>query len=88
MRGNGNSYNAATASEPPQSARAVRIGNEQYARENESFGLTTMRGHQVRVRAGRLPQVLQRRPWGGRQYFGAYVALTHPEVRRDGLLTS
>jgi len=66
----------------------MRIGNAQYARENESFGLTTLRGHQVRVRAGRLPQVLQRRPWGGRQYFGAYVALTHPEVRRDGLLTS
>jgi DNA topoisomerase-1 len=32
----------------------MRIGNEQYARENESFGLTTLRGHQVRVRAGRL----------------------------------
>jgi len=62
----------------------MRIGNAQYARENESFGLTTLRGHQVRVRAGRLPQVLQRRPWNGRQYFGAYVALTRPEVRRDG----
>jgi len=32
----------------------MRIGNAQYARENESFGLTTLRGHQVRVRAGRL----------------------------------
>jgi DNA topoisomerase-1 len=32
----------------------IRIGNEQYARENESFGLTTLRAHQVSVRGGRL----------------------------------
>lgn len=32
----------------------IRIGNEQYARENESFGLTTLREHQVRVRGSRL----------------------------------
>jgi DNA topoisomerase I len=32
----------------------MRIGNEQYARENDSFGLTTLRAHQVRVRGRRL----------------------------------
>ncbi len=28
----------------------MRVGNEEYARENESFGLTTLRERQVRVR--------------------------------------
>ncbi len=32
----------------------MRVGNEEYARENASFGLTTLREHQVRVRGGRL----------------------------------
>src|SRR6185295_19494107 len=32
----------------------IRVGNEEYARENESFGLTTLREHQVRVRGGTL----------------------------------
>jgi DNA topoisomerase I len=32
----------------------IRIGNEEYARANESFGLTTLRGRQVRVRGARL----------------------------------
>jgi len=32
----------------------IRIGNEEYARENESFGLTTLRDRQVRVRGARL----------------------------------
>ena len=32
----------------------ARIGNEEYARENESFGLTTLRERQVRVRGSRL----------------------------------
>jgi DNA topoisomerase-1 len=32
----------------------IRVGNEEYARENESFGLTTLRERQVRVRRGRL----------------------------------
>ena len=32
----------------------MRVGNEQYARENDSFGLTTLREHQVRVRGARL----------------------------------
>jgi DNA topoisomerase-1 len=32
----------------------MRVGNEAYARENESFGLTTLRGRQVRVRGSRL----------------------------------
>jgi DNA topoisomerase-1 len=32
----------------------ARIGNEEYARENESFGLTTLRERQVRVNGSRL----------------------------------
>ncbi len=32
----------------------ARIGNEEYARENESFGLTTLRERQVRVHGSRL----------------------------------
>jgi len=32
----------------------VRIGNAQYARQNSSFGLTTLRERQVRVRGSRL----------------------------------
>jgi len=35
-------------------ATFVRVGNEEYARENESFGLTTLREHQVRVHGSRL----------------------------------
>ena len=30
-------------------ATLIRVGNEAYARENESFGLTTLRGRQVRI---------------------------------------
>ncbi|HYX65735.1 MAG TPA: DNA topoisomerase IB [Burkholderiales bacterium] len=32
----------------------IRVGNEEYARENESFGLTTLRERQVRVRGDTL----------------------------------
>ena len=32
----------------------IRVGNEEYARENESFGLTTLRERQVRVRGNTL----------------------------------
>jgi DNA topoisomerase-1 len=32
----------------------IRIGNEEYARENESFGLTTLRERQVRVEGAQL----------------------------------
>jgi len=32
----------------------IRIGNERYAEENESFGLTTMRNRHVRVKGGRV----------------------------------
>jgi DNA topoisomerase-1 len=35
-------------------ATRIRVGNEEYARENESFGLTTLRERQVRVRGGKL----------------------------------
>ncbi len=30
-------------------ATLIRVGNEEYVRENESFGLTTLRGRQVRI---------------------------------------
>jgi DNA topoisomerase-1 len=32
----------------------IRVGNEEYARENESFGLTTMRNRHVDIRGGTL----------------------------------
>ena len=32
----------------------IRVGNERYARENDSFGLTTMRNRHVRVRGERI----------------------------------
>jgi DNA topoisomerase I len=32
----------------------IRVGNEEYARENDSFGLTTLRERQVKVRGGKL----------------------------------
>jgi DNA topoisomerase-1 len=32
----------------------IRVGNEEYARENESFGLTTLRDGQVRVRGRKM----------------------------------
>jgi DNA topoisomerase-1 len=35
-------------------ATLVRVGNEEYARENGSFGLTTLRGRHVNVRGDRL----------------------------------
>jgi DNA topoisomerase I len=35
-------------------ATLIRVGNEAYARQNDSFGLTTLRGRQVRVRGGTL----------------------------------
>src|SRR5215210_6482255 len=32
----------------------IRVGNEEYARENDSFGLTTLRERQVKVRGAKL----------------------------------
>ena len=32
----------------------IRVGNERYAEENESFGLTTLRNRHVKVRGGRI----------------------------------
>src|SRR5436305_11542945 len=32
----------------------IRIGNEEYAKENKSFGLTTMRNHHVKIRGSQL----------------------------------
>jgi DNA topoisomerase-1 len=33
---------------------AIRVGNEEYARDNESFGLTTLRNHHVRITGARV----------------------------------
>jgi DNA topoisomerase-1 len=35
-------------------ATLIRVGNAEYARQNDSFGLTTLRGRQVRVRGATL----------------------------------
>ena len=35
-------------------ATFIRIGNEEYARANDSFGLTTLRGRQVRIEGAKL----------------------------------
>ena len=32
----------------------IRVGNEEYAKQNNSFGLTTMRNHHVQIRGSRL----------------------------------
>jgi DNA topoisomerase-1 len=32
----------------------IRVGNDEYARENSSFGLTTMKDHHVQVKGGKL----------------------------------
>jgi DNA topoisomerase-1 len=32
----------------------IRVGNQEYARQNKSFGLTTMKGHHVKVRGMKL----------------------------------
>ena len=32
----------------------IRVGNEEYARENKSFGLTTMRDHHVDVKGSKM----------------------------------
>jgi len=41
----------------------IRVGNEEYARENRSFGLTTLRDRHARVRGGRMTCVVTGR-WG------------------------
>ncbi len=32
----------------------IRVGNEEYARENKSYGLTTMRNCHIKVEGGKL----------------------------------
>src|SRR5689334_24475324 len=32
----------------------IRVGNEEYARDNKSFGLTTMRDHHVEVKGSKM----------------------------------
>ncbi len=55
----------------------IRVGNEEYARENESFGLTTLRMRQVRVRGARLH--FRFRGKSGVQH---EIELAHPRLAR------
>ncbi len=32
----------------------IRVGNEEYARDNESYGLTTLQAHHAKVKGGRI----------------------------------
>jgi DNA topoisomerase-1 len=41
----------------------MRVGNEEYARSNGSFGLTTLRAKHVRVNGARLPISVPRQEW-------------------------
>jgi hypothetical protein len=38
----------------PSSATCIRVGNDEYARENDSFGLTTLRNRHVRIKGSTL----------------------------------
>lgn len=55
----------------------IRVGNEEYAKANGSFGLTTLRDRHVEVSAGRI--VLQFRGKGGKLHRSA---LTDPRLAR------
>jgi DNA topoisomerase-1 len=55
----------------------IRIGNEEYARENESFGLTTLRERQVRVEGAEL-----RFRFRGKSGVPHEVALTDRRIAR------
>ena len=55
----------------------IRVGNEEYARENRSFGLTTMRDRHVDVRGSRLR--FEFRGKGGKKH---QVDVTDPRVAR------
>jgi DNA topoisomerase-1 len=55
----------------------IRIGNAEYARENESFGLTTLRERQVRVQGSRL-----RFKFRGKSGVPHEVALTDARLAR------
>lgn len=53
----------------------IRVGNEEYARENESFGLTTLRERQVRVRGSTLEFRFR-----GKSGVAHDIALTDPRL--------
>jgi DNA topoisomerase-1 len=55
----------------------IRVGNEEYARENESFGLTTLRERQVRVNGTKL-----RFRFRGKSGVPHEVTLADPHVAR------
>ena len=55
----------------------IRVGNEEYARKNESFGLTTLRERQVRVRGDTLKFRFR-----GKSGVEHDIALTDPKLAR------
>jgi DNA topoisomerase-1 len=55
----------------------IRVGNEEYARENDSFGLTTLRDRQVRVNGKNLKFRFR-----GKSGVPHEVALTDPRIAR------
>jgi len=56
---------------------AIRVGNQEYARENQSFGLTTLRGRHVRIDGATL-----RFTFRGKSGVRHAVALEDPRVAR------
>jgi DNA topoisomerase-1 len=55
----------------------VRVGNEEYARENSSYGLTTLRTRHVKVTPTAIRLVFK-----GKHGIAADVAVTNPRLRR------
>ncbi|MBI2296553.1 MAG: DNA topoisomerase IB [Betaproteobacteria bacterium] len=55
----------------------IRVGNDEYARENRSFGLTTLRGRHVRVKGAKL-----RFSFRGKSGINHTVAITDRQLAR------
>ncbi|HEU4345238.1 MAG TPA: DNA topoisomerase IB, partial [Candidatus Binatia bacterium] len=58
-------------------ATLIRVGNEEYARENNSFGLTTMRDQHVKVRGSKI-----RFRFRGKSGIGHELDLDNPRLAR------
>jgi DNA topoisomerase-1 len=55
----------------------VRVGNEEYAQANSSFGLTTLRGRHARLERGEVQLAFR-----GKSGFAHRVSVTDPRLRR------
>lgn len=55
----------------------IRVGNEEYARDNKSFGLTTLRNKHVKVRGSKV-----RFEFKGKSGIQHLVDITHPKVAK------